>query len=497
LRGTLRDREEAAAVFRAESSMRRIRFPALALASLVSLTGGCASTSERATGSIDALLEVRGAPSISGSAREAEWSAEADEKLVAERTREPITLRRAVEIAFLRSPTIRETYAALSISQAEVIEASSVPMPTFGYASLESASGGKQITRSVALSLTDLLFLPARVRSARAGAEAARQRLASGLIELQADVESAWYEYVAALQSARMRAAAARVAEASAEYARRLHDAGNLPPRALALEIAEASEARIVAARAGVAAIEARAAFATMVGLSTRDDWQVAPGLPALPPDGPGTSAIEAAHSSRLDIAAARREVAALESGWRVARWWRWFGDVEIGHEREIHDGERLRGPTFSLGIPILNWNRSAVLKARGALELGRARLAQLELQAGNDMSAGLDRLATTREIAETYRAALVPQRQAVAQRTLEELNFMNTDAFQALQARRSQYEAYGEYIDAVRDFWLARVELRRATGGAFGTEDVSPGAILELDEPAAAPASDAHGEHR
>src|SRR5687767_12578242 len=180
--------------------MRRIRFPALALASLVSLTGGCASTSERATGSIDALLEVRGAPSISGSAREAEWSAEADEKLVAERTREPITLRRAVEIAFLRSPTIRETYAALSISQAEVIEASSVPMPTFGYASLESASGGKQITRSVALSLTDLLFLPARVRSARAGAEAARQRLASGLIELQADVESAWYEYVAALQ---------------------------------------------------------------------------------------------------------------------------------------------------------------------------------------------------------------------------------------------------------------------------------------------------------
>lgn len=468
--------------------MRRIRFPTLAIASLALFTGGCALTPDRASGSIDALLKARGAPPLG-----------ARKGLVTDEIREPITLRRAVEIAFLRSPVIRKTYAQLSISEADVIEAMSLPMPTLGYSSLESADGGKQITRSIAMSLTDLLFLPARIRFARAGAEVERQRLASDLIELQAEVETAWYEYVAAVQSARMRAAAARAAEASAEYARRLHAAGNLPPRALALEIAEASEARIVAARSMATAIEARSTFATVVGLSTREDWQVPRGLPALPAESSGQSLPTLPDSLRLDIAAARREVTVLEGAWRIARWWRWFGDVEIGYERETADGERLRGPTFSLGIPILNWNRSAVLRTRGGLELARARLAQLELQANNEIGAGLDRLATTREIAEAYRVALVPQREEVAQRTFEELNFMVTDAFEALQARRLQYEAYGEYIEAVRDFWVARVQLRRATGGAFGIDDVSaPAAILEIEEPppAAAPA-DAHGEHR
>ena len=42
----------------------------------------------------------------------------------------------------------------------------------------------------------------------------------------------------------------------------------------------------------------------------------------------------------------------------------------------------------------------------------------------------------------------------------------MLTDAFEALQAKREQYEAYQEYIAAVRDYWLARVQLRLAVGG-------------------------------
>jgi cobalt-zinc-cadmium efflux system outer membrane protein len=475
--------------------MRVVSIPALLLLGATFSLGGCAITRDRGSGEVDSLLRDRGVARV-------EWpgdaaQADSDTRLVAAKLREPIDARAAVEIAFLRSPAVREIYADLGISQAEVAEAMALPELTLGYSRLRPEDGGSRITRSVALSLTDLLFLPARTRGARASSEAARHRLASRLLEHQVNVESAWYEYVAALQAARMRDAAARAAEASAEYARRLYAAGNIPARALALEAAEASEARIAAARARTEASDARTAFANLVGLASREAWQVPPGLPAIPPQSPAEVSLIEAADSRLDITAAKRELQALESVWRVARWWRWFGDVEVGYEREREtDGARLRGPSFSLGIPFFR-NRSGVLRARAELEASNARLTQLELEARNDISAALDRLSTAREIAEAYRTTLVPQREAVTARTLEELNYMVSDAFEALQAKRAQYESYGEYIAAVRDYWLAYIQLRLATGGEFASDSATPASsIIELDTPAARP-DPGHGDHK
>jgi outer membrane protein, heavy metal efflux system len=476
--------------------MRSLHFPALAIAGAALLMAGCASTPPaRGSGDINNLIVARGAPAAAWPSDRAHSVVEADANLLAAKTSEPITVRSAVEIAFLRSPAIRARYAELGISQADVIEASEIPNPTFGYVSLGTEGGGpKQITRSVSLSFANLLFLPSRARVATANREVARDRMAESLLELQGEVEGAWYEYVAALQSSRMRDAAARATEASAEYARRLSAAGNLPPRALAQELAAASQARIAAARAAADATRNRAEFATLVGLSTRGSWQAAHGLPALPATGQSQGALlELAVDSRLDVLAARREVAAFESVMRLTRWWRWFGDLEIGYERETEtDGARLRGPSFSLGLPI--FKRSGVLRAQAELERARANLDQLELSVRNDISLGLDRLAIAREIAEAYRQTLVPQREAVAQRTLEEVNFMLAGAFETLQAKREQYEAYREYIEAVRDYWLARVQLRLATGGSLGDE--APGAeMLELETPATE-APRKQGEH-
>jgi cobalt-zinc-cadmium efflux system outer membrane protein len=479
--------------------MRSVSIPALLLLGATFTLGGCAIMRDRGSGEVDRLLDGRGVATVAWPDG-ATAPAASDARLIAEKTSRPIDVRTAVEIAFLRSPAVREIYADLGVSQAEVIDAMSLPALTLGYSRMRPEDGdGSRITRSAALSLTDLLFLPARVRSARVATEAAKHRLASRLLEHQVEVESAWYGYVAALQAARMRSAAARAAEASAEYARRLHAAGNIPPRALALEVAEASEARIAAARAGAEASEARAAFASLVGLGSREEWQVPESLPVVPPDSPAEASLIEAADSRLDIIAAQREAQALESVWRVARWWRWLGDVEVGYERETEtDGSRLRGPSFSLGIPLFSWNRSGVLRARAELEASQARLTQLQLQARNDISAGLDRLATAREIAEAYRTTLVPQREAVTARTLEELNYMVSDAFEALQARRAQYESYGEYIEAVRDYWIARVQLRLATGGAFAAEAPTSGTpSIEPDTPAARQHAPDHGDHK
>ena len=75
------------------------------------------------------------------------------------------------------------------------------------------------------------------------------------------------------------------------------------------------------------------------------------------------------------------------------------------------------------------------------------------------------------REIAEAYRTAVLPQRESIVSSTQEEHNFMLVGVFELLQARRSQLDAYQSYVEAVRDYWLARTDLRKSVGGALPGE--------------------------
>jgi len=387
----------------------------------------------------------------------------------------------AVTLAFERSPAIRELYAELGVSAADVIEARTPANPTLGYARLVDGDATR-VTRSASLNLAELLLMPARSRLAGAGLESARDRVASRLLALEHDVRAAWYDAVSTTQRSDVAALAARAADASAEYARRLDAAGNITPRALAQELAAAANGGIDAARARAEALRSRAELATLIGLSTRDDWRVATRLPAMPAEEAApVDVVERALATRLDLTAARREADAVEAALSTARAWRWLGEFEVGYEREDEpDGARLRGPTFALKLPLFGFNRAGVLRAEAARDAARARRDALELAIRNDAALALDRMATARGIVEAYRDALVPQREAASARTLEEVNFMLSGAFELLATRREQFAAYREYIDAVRDYWLARVDLERALGANLPGDAAT--ATLDLD---------------
>jgi cobalt-zinc-cadmium efflux system outer membrane protein len=447
----------------------RLHFKWPALAGIFILSGCAIAPRDRGAGEVDGLLAGTGAPAVS-------WPGAGDSPAPTGTPGEVLSLRRALELAFSRSPVVAGQYAELGLSTAGRLDAVKLPDLGLEYSRLAFPDGHGQTTRGVSLALADLLLLPARARLANEEGRITRERVAARFARLEAEVSRAWFDAVAARQAAAVRASSARAARVSADYAQRLHEAGNLPARALALERAAASRADIAAARARVAAIEARAMLGNLAGIPVRDDWQVPAGLPALPHHdatlGPRADPAE----SRPDVAAARREVTVLERAWRIARTWRWLGEFDVGYESESEHGETLRGPTFHLRLPLFHWNRGGVLRARARLESAQAALRALELETANEIAVGQDRLATAREIAEQYRGVLLPQNEAVSARTLEEVNFMLAGAFEALAARREQFAAYVEYVEAVRDYWRAHVDLRLATGGAL-----PPPAITEL----------------
>jgi cobalt-zinc-cadmium efflux system outer membrane protein len=258
--------------------------------------------------------------------------------------------------------------------------------------------------------------------------------------------------------------------------AQRLYDAGNLSPKSLALEGASAAEQRVAVAQAKADATRTRAALAGLMGLSTRAAWQVPERLPELTETGrpnlDETALLKLAETQRLDLSAARREVendVALAS---TTRRWRWLGDLEGGYERESDtDGSRLRGPSLALRVPLFNQNQSGVMRADAQTEMAQARLADLELRVKNEVARGIDQLTSAREIAEAYRTAVLPQREQLVTSTQEEHNYMLVGVFELLQARRSQLDAYQSYVEAVRDYWIARTALRKSVGGALPGE--------------------------
>ncbi|HSG65790.1 MAG TPA: TolC family protein, partial [Gammaproteobacteria bacterium] len=288
---------------------------------------------------------------------------------------QPIGVDQAIRLTLERNPRVREVYARLGVGRAELEEARRIANPTFGYTELDAqGAAGSQITRTVSLSLADLLLLSARKRFAEGELERLQSRAAADLVDLVAEVEVAWYDNVSAGQVAAMRDIVAKAAEHSAELAQRFFDAGNIDRLQLERELAAAAQARIDAVRAAADVLHTRSALAALLGLPLGAPWRTVEQLPAPPPVASDADAmVKLALDQRLDLAAAQREVVLLEDALGVTRRWRWLGSVEVGYERETEiDDIVLRGPSLSVELPIFNQGQGAIARARAELDAAR-----------------------------------------------------------------------------------------------------------------------------
>ena len=190
------------------------------------------------------------------------------------------------------------------------------------------------------------------------------------------------------------------------------------------------------------------------------------------------------ARQQRLDLAAAQHEVTLLEQSLDVTKRYRLLGKVDVGiaGERET-DRTKLYGPSLSLQLPIFNQGQGAVARASAMLDERRARVQSLELEIDNTVALGVDRVAATHKIAEDYRAALIPQRETIVARTQEQQNYMLIGVFELLLAKQQEFDAYQGYLEAVRDYWLARVDLMRAVGAHLPSDSTSTESTVGPDE--------------
>ncbi|HET9482979.1 MAG TPA: TolC family protein [Xanthomonadales bacterium] len=419
------------------------------------------------------------------------------------RLAQPLAVDDAIAIALARSPDVAVRLAELDLEYAELIEAGEVSNPSLEIAVLDSSEpdARKQINVSLMQGIADLFLLRSRTALARGEFSVAQGEAVREIQELIGDVAEDYYELLGAEHVARMREVVAHGALAAEKMAESLHEAGNLPALERDMHRAEAVDARLEADEAAADATQARHALARRLGLAVDEPFVLADALalPVAAEDEPD-ALLSRARDARLDLAGARKRAEVLAQSYGVTRRFRWLGDVEIGFEYEREpDGARLRGPAVALELPIFHRNRAAVARAEARVDLAEARALGLERAIGHEVRAAADAVRAARGRVELHRERLVPLRERIVARTQEQVNFMLAGVFELIEAKHDEYDAYQGYLEALRDYWIARTQLATAIGAALpsaagaGTE--AAGAI-ELPEAARPAAHEGHHDH-
>ncbi|PUA96299.1 outer membrane protein TolC [Acidovorax sp. 107] len=401
---------------------------------------------------------------------------------------QPLTQDAAVRIALLNNPGLQARLAALGVADAERVQAITLPNPHLTLGRF-TTSQEREIERTLAFGLMDLITLPWRTQHETERLQIATLQAAQDVAQLAADTRRAWLRAVAAEQVAATHDRMVEAAEVGAELARRMAQVGNWSRLQQAREQAVLHEANSQRARARLAAATAREDLNWRLGVwGAQAQYQLAAQLPPLPATALPADGIEAtALRERLDVQAARRQLdtQAVRQGW--SRAGAVFGDIGLAYsrntttERDTGSSDVKRGWEIELPLPLFDRGGAARTRAQAQVEQSAAQLQDTAVRARSEIRAAWLTYRTALDLARQQQAEVVPLRQLISDETTLRYNGMLASVWDMLAEARNSTQAVANAIEAQRDFWLAETDLQLTLTGT------SPGALQGLTSGAAA----------
>jgi outer membrane protein, heavy metal efflux system len=398
-----------------------------------------------------------------------------DDHKVAEAVRNllvrPLTVDGALQIALLRNPRLQVLYEDLSIAQADVVQAGLLSNPVFSatITTAEREALDPNLILGVTESFLDLLLIPAKKKMAESSFDEAKYRVGSEVIELATLVKRTCLTVVAAEQALAMRRTIAEAEQASFEIASRQREAGNVNDLVFASQRALAEQSRLDLARAEADLAAVHEQLTRLMGLwGPEVAWHSVDRLPDLPAAEPSLDHLEArAVADRLDLAALRQQVQTLTYALHVARTSRWTGVLDIGVDvARLKDGRVVVGPHASIELPIFDHRQATIGRLEAQWRAAEQLLEARAIEVRSEVREARTRMLYARDAAERYRREIIPTREQLVRLSQQQYDAMLLGVYQLLSAKQGEVNAYREYIDAVRDYWIARGELERAIGG-------------------------------
>ncbi len=442
------------------------------------MIAGCASTNPKAAfNDVDKTVNARTGQSV-------QWHNDSSSNQIAMAI-EPLlktnlTAQAAVTIALLNNRSLQGELEEIGISQADVAQASRLQ-------NIEIAGSWRfpnrppsaaDIEYSAAGNLLDLFTLPAKKKVAARNLEQTKLRVADKVLQLAAETQTTFYDLQAQMEFVNRLNTILEVNDAQADLAQRQFDAGNINELELHNQQAPSMQSHLDLMKAKAEMQAGREHLNRLLGLSGEQiNWLIADELPSLPEKEMPLENLESlAVNQRLDLAASRSQAEAIAAALRLKKKTRFIPGVKVGVDTERStDGQRITGPTLDLELPIFDQGQPAVARLTAEFQQAKDNYAAQEVNVRSEVREARGALLSAREAVEFGQKNLLPLRQKILGETLLHYNAMQKNSYDVLAAKEREQMAEQGGIAALRDYWLARVELERAVGGRLTNETNSP----------------------
>jgi outer membrane protein TolC len=387
------------------------------------------------------------------------------EKRVTELLAQPLSADDAVQVALLNNRGLQAAFFELGISEADLVQAGRVPNPGFTFGRLRRGDE-IELERGVHFNLARLLAMPL-IREVESRRFERTQRGATmQLLSLAADTRKAYFTAVAADETVRYMRQVQQSAEAGAELARRLAQAGNWNRLNQAREQSFYADAALNLARALRAQTVARERLTRLMGLwGVRTEFKLPERLPDMPASARDLPDVEqTAMQQRLDVQAAKLDVEQTAKNLGLTRTTRFINVLEMGVvHNSSNEAPTQRGWEIGFELPLFDWGTARVQKAEAIYMQAVNRAAETAVNARSEVRQAYLGYRNSYDVARHYRNEIVPLKKRISEENVLRYNGMLIGVFELLADARSQIAGVNGYIEALRDFWLAESDLDMA----------------------------------
>ena len=404
---------------------------------------------------------------------------------------EPLGADGAVRISLAYSPALQAMLFEGAANSASAIQSARLPNPVFAFERLvRNVAGARELelTRTLSLSVLDLLLLPARLRLADYQQQSTRLVLATNVVQAASQTRQAWVSAVAAQQSLLYFGQVKATADASAELARRMQAVGNFSKLQRAREQAFAADAVAQLARATQTARSSREALIRALGLNEQQAATLKlpdrlPDLPEAPQDEAMVASI--AMDQRLDVRMAQGNLEFVARELGLTRVTSVVNALELGVVRKSETGlAPQKGYHLSVALPIFDFGDARRSRAQATYMAAFYGAAQLAIDARSQVRENYGAYRTAYDVARHYRDEIVPLRRTIAEENVLRYNAMLIGVFELLADSREQIASVVQAIEAQRDFWVADAALQATLiGKPMASASMEAGGGLGLPE--------------
>lgn len=470
---------------------RTVRFGLLAVTFVLT---GCASFS--ADQGMSAVHELAGAPiNKDVMAIRSEEDALVARAIVDQLLRKGLSADAAVQIALINNRELQAAYNQLGISEAQMVQASLPPNPTFSILRI-AGSGSAEIEARLLGNILALLTLPARAKIAADRFRQAQLQAAETTLRVATEARRVYYRALAARVIVGFLAQSQSAAEAAADLSKQLGETGTMNKLDQARNQVFFAELTAQLATARQLATIERERLTRIMGLWGPDiDFKLPAILPRFPSIPAARSDIEReAVARRLDLQMARIEVVLQARSSNLTNATRFVSVLDLAgvkkrvtvQTEEGREVEKERGFDLELQIPIFDLGTSKVRQAEEVYMQAVNRLAAKAINVRSEAREAYGTYRAAYDIARHYQREVLPLRKIISDETLLRYNAMQIDVFTLLTEARQRIAATTAAIEAERAYWLATTNLRAvvlgggASGGGEGESGISTMAAAE-----------------